>query len=110
MGALEIRLVLKILIPKNGLRINEFFGDWKTIPLNPRNPVEKDLRAMEERAVNSLNPGEYGPLLQRRHQPYPRKLITQFGEFSLSHGPDDQYANRKESFSRGRGVGFVAYK
>lgn len=82
MTEIEIRLVLRLRVPENGLTVNGILrGLEEQTPMILGAILEMIFKALEERAVIGLereNPGRY---VSNGHQRNARKLITHFGAF-----------------------------
>ncbi|MGA2466232.1 MAG: hypothetical protein ABSH06_18010 [Thermodesulfobacteriota bacterium] len=82
MDELEIRLVLRFSVPKDGLTVNGILQGLKEqSPLILTTLLEMIFKALEERTVRRLRQEHPGRYAGNGHQPNARKLITHFGAF-----------------------------
>jgi len=82
MDELQIRLVLRFSVPKDGLTVNGILkGLEEQTPLILSILLEMIFRSLEERTVDRLTQEYPGRYMSNGHQPNARKLITHFGAF-----------------------------
>jgi len=82
MDELQIRLVLRFSVPKDGLTVNGILkGLEEQTPLILSILLEMIFRSLEERAVGRMTQEYPGHYMSNGHQPNARKLITHFGAF-----------------------------